>query len=142
MTFDDTLAGSAPPPAAFTVTVDGLRWRVESATLAGRSVALRLGLGVNAGEAVALAYDAGYEPVARRRGTILGRLPHERVEHNAGRASSACRAGVLAGHPEAVVRGQPRHSRSVGRAVGPEDGPVLAPVDRSLARTRHSRRLR
>ncbi len=55
--FDDTLAGAAPPPAAFTVTVDGLRWRVESATLAGRSVALRLGLGVNAGEAVAVSYE-------------------------------------------------------------------------------------
>ena len=57
LTFDDTLAGAAPPPAAFTVTVDGLRWRVESATLAGRSVALRLGLGVNAGEAVAVSYE-------------------------------------------------------------------------------------
>ena len=56
LTFDEDLTGMTSP-AAFIVTVDGLRWRVESAAASGRIVTLTLGLAATRGETVDLTYS-------------------------------------------------------------------------------------
>ena len=55
LTFDEDLTATSTP-AAFTATVDGLRWRVENAAASGRTATLTLGLAVNAGEAVEVTF--------------------------------------------------------------------------------------
>jgi len=83
LSFDEALAGAQLPASAFSVTVDGLRWRVESATIDGPRVVLRLGIGVMAAEAAEVAYgpaaaalrDASGNPVASFTAAVANSTP-------------------------------------------------------------------
>ena len=55
LSLTEEVAG-APPASAFAVTVDGLRWRVETVAVEARRIVLRLGIGVLGGESVAVTY--------------------------------------------------------------------------------------
>ena len=56
LTLNEDLAAGPPPASAFSVSVDGLAWRVESVAIDGRRVVLQLGLAVVAAEVVEVTY--------------------------------------------------------------------------------------
>lgn len=67
---EDVVASAGVPGSAFTVTVNGLAWRVETVGVTGREIVLRLGVGVLAAETVEVAY-AGTAGLADRAGNAL-----------------------------------------------------------------------
>ncbi len=85
LTYDEALGGSAPPPAAFAVTVDGAARGVDRVSLSGTAVTLTLASPVAAGEAVTVSYtaaDAGGQPLRDADGYLSADLTSRAVANN------------------------------------------------------------
>ena len=85
LTYDEALSGSAPPKAAFTVTVAGANRTVDTVTLSGMAVSLTLASAVAVGEAVTVSYrraDAGAQPLRDSTGNRSVDLTNRTVTNN------------------------------------------------------------
>ena len=102
LTYDETLAGSAPPAAAFAVTVAGANRGVSSVSLSGSAVTLTLASAVAAGQIVAVSYtaaNAGAQPIRDAAGNNSADLTSRAVESGSAGARNFADAGLGNGAP-------------------------------------------